>query len=127
MDFPRESPFHPVPHDRVLVETERTLAFLDRYPVSEGHALVVPKIVAASLYDLVEDVQAELWSAVRRTRLVLAERFRPDGFNIGLNDGTAAGQTVAHVHIHIMPRYRGDTPDPRGGVRWILPERARYW
>ena len=127
MDFPRQSPFHPIPPDRVLAETERTLAFLDRYPVSEGHALVVPKIVAASLYDLDEELQAELWSAVRRTRLLLAERFRPDGFNIGLNDGAVAGQTVAHVHIHVIPRYRGDATDPRGGVRWVLPARARYW
>ncbi len=127
MDFPVISPFHPIPPGTLLLETERCVAFLDRFPVSPGHALVVPKIVVPSLYDLEADLQAEMWDTVRRVRDILQERFHPDGFNIGLNDGDAAGQTVSHIHIHVIPRYRGDRPDPRGGVRWILPERARYW
>ncbi len=127
MEFPTDSPFHPLAPERVLAESERCVAFLDRFPVSPGHALVVPKIVAASLYDLEPDWQAEMWAMARRARELLIERYRPDGFNIGLNDGAAAGQTVAHAHIHVIPRYRGDRPDPRGGVRWILPDRARYW
>jgi len=58
---------------------------------------------------------------------IVIEKHHPDAFNLGLNDGAAAGQTVPHVHLHLIPRYRGDLPDPRGGVRWIIPERARYW
>jgi len=127
MDFPRESPFYPLPPDRVIAESERCSAFLDRFPLTEGHTLVVPKRVAASLYELEPAWQAELWALVATARARLAERFRPDGFNIGLNDGAAAGQTVPHVHVHVIPRYRGDVPDPRGGIRWILPERAAYW
>jgi len=60
-------------------------------------------------------------------REILIERFRPDGFNIGINDGAAAGQTVPHAHMHIIPRYLNDVPDPRGGIRWIIPAKARYW
>lgn len=127
MKLSRASPFHPVPPDRVVFESARCLAFLDGFPLTEGHTLVAPKIVAPSLYDLAPDLQAELWVAAREARARLVARFHPDGFNIGLNDGAAAGQTVPHVHIHLIPRYRGDVPDPRGGIRWIIPARAAYW
>ncbi len=62
-----------------------------------------------------------------RVRTILDAELRPDGYNIGINDGAAAGQTVMHVHMHVIPRYRGDRPDPRGGIRWIIPEKADYW
>jgi diadenosine tetraphosphate (Ap4A) HIT family hydrolase len=57
----------------------------------------------------------------------LDDAHRPDGYNIGINDGPAAGQTVPHLHIHLIPRYQGDQPDPRGGVRWVFPDKAKYW
>ena len=68
-----------------------------------------------------------MWDLVERVRGRLLEEHHPDGFNIGLNDGTAVGQTVPHVHIHVIPRYLGDASDPRGGVRWVIPEKAPYW
>ncbi len=95
--------------------------------MSEGHTLVVPLRVVRSLYDLPEAEQADAWALVRQVRAILAERHRPAGFNIGLNDGEAAGQTIAHAHIHVIPRYLGDVPDPRGGIRWVLPRKAGYW
>jgi len=122
-----DSPFYPIVPERLILETRRCVAFLDTSPASKGHTLVIGKTVTASLFDLSLDVQAELWEAMRRAREILMERFHPDGFNIGLNDGAAAGQTVAHAHVHIIPRYLHDVPDPRGGIRWILPARARYW
>ena len=64
---------------------------------------------------------------LQRVRTMLDAELRPDGYNIGINDGAAAGQTVMHVHMHVIPRYRGDWPDPRGGIRWIIPEKADYW
>ena len=64
---------------------------------------------------------------LRRVRALLDAELRPDGYNIGINEGAAAGQTVMHVHMHVIPRYRGDRPDPRGGIRWIIPEKADYW
>jgi len=68
-----------------------------------------------------------MMSLMRRAKSVLEIEFKPDGYNIGINDGAAAGQTVPHLHIHLIPRYQGDMPDPRGGVRWIVPEKADYW
>ncbi len=66
-------------------------------------------------------------SLLRHAKSVIEMEFKPDGYNIGINDGAAAGQTVPHLHIHLIPRYIGDRPDPRGGVRWIIPEKADYW
>lgn len=68
-----------------------------------------------------------LWALVPEALERLTKEHSPDGFNIGLNDGPAAGQTIGHLHLHVIPRYKGDAPDPRGGVRWILPAKAKYW
>jgi diadenosine tetraphosphate (Ap4A) HIT family hydrolase len=125
--LPPDSPFHPVDPDRIILETRDAVAFLDKYPVSEGHTLVVPKIAVITLGELAPEVEAGLWKAVRQVRDLLEERYRPDGFNIGVNDGRAAGQTIPHAHIHVIPRYAGDVPDPCGGIRWVVPERAKYW
>lgn len=122
-----ESPFHPVDPERVILETFTAVAFYDGYPLSEGHALVVPRFPVISLYELDSDMQAAIWDVVRQVREFLEETYHPDGFNIGINDGQAAGQTIPHAHIHIIPRYGGDVPDPRGGIRWIIPEKAKYW
>jgi len=121
------SPFSPLEPERIIHEDADTVAFYDRYPVSPGHALVIAKTVTASLYELPPETQAALWRTVATVRDLLQQRHQPAGFNIGLNDGPAAGQTIAHAHIHIIPRYKGDQPDPRGGVRWIFPEKAKYW
>lgn len=71
--------------------------------------------------------QAEVWKLVAEVRAMLVAELHPDGFNIGLNDGTPAGQTVMHAHVHVIPRQHGDVADPRGGVRWVIPEKAGYW
>ena len=99
----------------------------DAFPISRGHTLVVPKVHIPSLFDLQPESQAALWSLVGEVRQRLTEEVHPDGFNVGLNDGQSAGQTVMHAHIHVIPRSDGDVPDPRGGVRWIIPKKARYW
>ena len=99
----------------------------DAYPISQGHALVVPKQHTPSLFDLPFDTQAVLWQLVSEARRRINEELRPDGFNVGVNDGEAAGQTVMHAHIHVIPRWKDDVADPRGGIRWVIPEKARYW
>jgi len=120
-------PFCGICGKQPALEFSNCFAFLDAFPLSPGHTLIVPKKHVASLFDLPAAEQQELWNAVARVREKLQGEFQPDGFNIGLNDGPAAGQTIMHTHIHVVPRYKGDVADPRGGIRWIIPERAAYW
>lgn len=120
-------PFCSLPRDRIVLESELALAFRDGYPVSPGHTLVIPKRHVGSFFECTEAEQAALLKLLRIARAGLEELFHPAGYNIGINDGAAAGQTVPHLHIHLIPRYAGDRDDPRGGVRWVLPEKAAYW
>ncbi len=113
--------------DEFLVAGSHCVVFFDRFPVSEGHVLIVPRRHVGSVFELNEAEAAELAPLLAEVRTQLVAKFHPDGFNIGINDGAAAGQTVPHVHVHVIPRYRGDVEDPRGGVRWVIPKRARYW
>ena len=99
----------------------------DNYPVSEGHTLIIPKRHVDSFFDLQAIEKAAILQLLDEAKETLDEEFSPDGYNIGINDGAAAGQTVMHVHVHLIPRYRDDTEDPRGGVRWIFPGKAKYW
>lgn len=118
-----ESPFGI--RERIL-ENDLAYAIFDAFPVVTGHALVVPKRVFQSYFEASEAERTALWNLVAELSTLLSDRFRPDGFNIGINVGAAAGQTVAHMHIHVIPRKQGDVPDPRGGVRAIIPGKALY-
>jgi diadenosine tetraphosphate (Ap4A) HIT family hydrolase len=110
-----------------VLETEFCLAIRDAYPVSPGHTLIVPRRHAASFFDITDDERTDLINLLLLVRKSLEREFGPAGYNIGINDGLAAGQTVPHLHIHLIPRYPGDREDPRGGVRWVLPDKAAYW
>jgi diadenosine tetraphosphate (Ap4A) HIT family hydrolase len=103
------------------------VAFYDRYPVSDGHTLVIPRRHEADLFDLDPGERADAWALLDSVRELLVERFNPDGLNIGVNENEAAGQTIHHAHIHLIPRYQGDVEDPRGGIRWVIPDKAPYW
>ena len=114
-------------HDRsILVQTKLSFAFLDSFPVSNGHALVIPKRHVASIWEMTTEEYTDAFNLVRHVKDVLQKKFEPQGFNIGVNSGEAAGQSVFHAHIHIIPRYTGDVPSPRGGVRNIIPGRGDY-
>lgn len=112
---------------RVVAETTDAVAIRDRYPVSRGHTLVLPKTHSDSLFAQPPAVQRQVWQLVADVRAALETELRPHGFTIGVNDGRAAGQTVPHAHVHVIPRFEGDVLDPRGGIRWVLPNRAAYW
>ena len=122
-----DCPFCGLPPGRVLRSARHARAIRDGFPVTPGHTLVVPTRHVASLRDLPADERAAVWELVGDVRSALASSHGPDGFNIGINEGEAAGQTVLHAHVHVIPRYAGDVEDPRGGIRWVVPEKAKYW
>lgn len=122
-----DCPFCGVEPERVVAETRDAIAIRDRHPLARGHTLVLPKAHGASLFAHPPRVQAQIWALVSDVRAALETELAPHGFNVGVNDGSAAGQTVAHAHVHVIPRFEGDVADPRGGVRWVIPERAAYW
>jgi diadenosine tetraphosphate (Ap4A) HIT family hydrolase len=123
----RDCPFCRLETNRIRLVSEFCMAFPDEFPIAEGHTLVIPKRHVASLFELSDEEQAAVWKLVSKVRALLLSDLQPDGFNVGLNDGASAGQTVMHAHVHVIPRRRGDVADPKGGVRWVIPERAAYW
>jgi diadenosine tetraphosphate (Ap4A) HIT family hydrolase len=120
-------PFCTLPLERIIDSNEFGVAIRDGFPVSPGHTLVIPKRHIGSWFEISNDEQRGLLDLLARAKTDLQEEFKPDGYNIGINDGPAAGQTVPHLHMHLIPRYKGDQEDSRGGVRWIIPEKAKYW
>lgn len=120
-------PFCEIATERIIIENEHAFSIFDGYPVSPGHSLIIPKRHIASFFEANRIEQISFLELLSKMQSLLMEKYKPDGFNIGVNVGEAAGQTVMHLHIHLIPRYSGDIPDPRGGVRWIFPEKADYW
>jgi len=112
---------------RILCENPLAYATPDSYPVNKGHTLVIPRRHVASFFDTTPEERLALFELVDESRRRLDAEHRPDGYNIGINGGPAAGQSIMHLHIHLIPRYLGDRANPKGGVRWIFPERAAYW
>ena len=120
-------PFCHLPAERVIHQSELAIVIRDGFPVSIGHSLIIPRRHVTSYFDVTDAERTDMLSLMGEARQSLNRQFRPAGYNIGINDGAAAGQTVPHVHIHLIPRYKGDRDDPRGGVRWVLPDKAAYW
>lgn len=120
-------PFCHLPAERIVGSNEFGLIVRDAYPVSPGHTLIIPKRHIGSFFELTTEERNALMALLDQARTELKSSYQPQGYNIGINDGAAAGQTVPHLHIHLIPRYQDDLPDPRGGVRWVIPEKARYW
>jgi diadenosine tetraphosphate (Ap4A) HIT family hydrolase len=111
----------------VFFEDDLVIGLWDAFPLTQGHALLVPRRHVAEWFDATADEQRQLMLALQPARAAISALRHADGFNIGINVGTAAGQTVPHLHVHLIPRAHGDVADPRGGVRWILPDRAAWW
>lgn len=120
-------PFCTPTGDAILAESAHSRAVRDRYPVALGHTLIVPLRHVSSVFELSPEEWSDLWALVRRMQSEMSGLRDADGVNVGFNHGEAAGQTVEHAHVHMIPRTRGDVADPRGGVRWVIPERVDYW
>ncbi|CAM3871917.1 HIT family protein [Alkalicoccus chagannorensis] len=112
--------------DTYEMENDHAVAIFDKYPVTEGHVLIIPKRHTADYFDLTPMEQESMQRLLEAMRMRLLFQFRPDGFNVGINCGRAAGQTIFHVHMHLIPRRSGDMDDPAGGVRGVIPEKQKY-
>ena len=121
----KDCPFCEIDRE-VILSSDLCLAIYDKYPVNKGHVLVIPKRHVKDYFDLEQNERDSLWKLVNEVKEILDSKFHPQGFNVGFNVGTNAGQTIDHVHIHIIPRYKGDMDDPTGGVRNVIPERGKY-
>lgn len=120
-------PFCALPSERIVLANLHGLVIRDGFPVSPGHTLVIPRRHISSFFELDAAERDALLALLEEAKRRLDREMQPAAYNIGINDGPAAGQTVPHLHIHLIPRYLGDQPDPRGGVRWIFPDKANYW
>ena len=109
-----------------LIENDIGFVIFDGFPVSKGHCLIVPHRVYSNYFDSTPEEIIGLQTLVVETKTLIDKRFNPDGYNVGINCGEMGGQTVPHVHIHLIPRYGGDVVDPRGGVRGVIPSRREY-
>ena len=108
-------PFCTLPPERIVLRSASGVLVRDGYPVSKGHSLVIPHRHTGSFFDLTEAERTDLLALLDQAKQELDALHPPDGYNIGINDGTAARQTVPHLHIHLIPRYQGNLPDPGGG------------
>jgi diadenosine tetraphosphate (Ap4A) HIT family hydrolase len=109
-----------------IFENEIGFVIYDGYPVSKGHCLIIPNRVYPDYFDSTPEEIKGLNELIFKTKEFLDKEYKPSGYNIGVNCGEDSGQTVFHLHIHLIPRYKGDVEDPRGGVRGVIPSKQKY-
>ena len=114
------------PEERILFRGDNFFIIYDSYPVSDGHCLIISNEVKETYFDLSDEEKMDLDSMIEKAKEIIEETRSPDGYNIGINCGIAAGQTVMHFHCHVIPRYIGDMEEPRGGVRGVIPDKQNY-
>jgi diadenosine tetraphosphate (Ap4A) HIT family hydrolase len=112
--------------DRVFLHNDTFQAVYDLYPVSPGHTLLIPKRHISSFFDLTNKELEDFYSLIKIARSAVSRKYSPEGFNIGINNGEVAGQTIPHLHIHLIPRFLGDDQHPEGGIRKIIPNMVEY-
>ena len=115
-----------IPQDELIAENDLCFAIYDDFPVSKGHVLIIPKRHVADYFSLTEEEVMEIQILLREIKTKLDADLSPDGYNVGINVNEAAGQTVFHVHVHLIPRFKGDVENPRGGVRGVIPDKQKY-
>lgn len=126
MESQKQCIFCNLASERIIAENELCLAIRDGFPVSEGHTLIIPKRHVADYFDLTSDEIAAMQAMMKESKCQLDNTLHPDGYNVGVNVNAAAGQTVFHVHMHLIPRYIGDVENPKGGVRGVIPRKQKY-
>jgi len=121
-----ECPFCQVDYERIFAENDYAYAMRDKHPVSEGHSMVISNRHFEDIFDATEEELIGFWKLILEVKEIIDKEFSPNAYNIGANVGRSAGQTVMHMHVHIIPRYRGDVDDPTGGVRYVIPKKGNY-
>lgn len=122
-----DTPYCPLCDEQIIpIENDLAYAVYDTNPASPGHCLIVPKRHVALYFDATEEEKAAIWSLADQMKTLIDKDYQPDAYNIGINIGPVAGQSVPHIHVHIIPRYQGDVEDPKGGVRGVIPAKRRY-
>lgn len=110
----------------IILEDELSFAIYDAFPVNEGHVLIIPKRHTPNYFELTSEEQASCFKLLNKVKSIVQEKFHPEGYNIGVNINEVAGQSIPHVHIHLIPRYSGDVDEPLGGVRGVIPGKRKY-
>ncbi|MGQ9497050.1 MAG: HIT family protein [Desulfotomaculales bacterium] len=116
--------FCTLPPEAVILQNDLAVAIYDKYPVNPGHVLVIPRRHFPTFFEATDEEILAVYRLIREVRALLDEQYSPDGYNIGVNNGACAGQTVWHMHVHVIPRFTGDVDHPRGGVRRVKPNLA---
>jgi len=122
----KDCPFCNPSGEDTVIFNDLAYARWDIYPVSKGHMLISPFRHTASWFDTTDEEKKAIFDLVEKSKAILDQKSSPDGYNIGMNIGKTAGQTIFHLHVHLMPRYEGDVHDPTGGVRHVIPEKGNY-
>ena len=112
--------------EKVVFENELAFSVYDGFPVNEGHMLFMTKRHVKDFFETTQEERQAIFELVDKAKVMLDEKYHPDGYNIGMNCGIAAGQSVMHIHVHLIPRYNGDVENPRGGVRGVIPKNQNY-
>ena len=120
-------PFCTLPPARIVKENDLAVLIRDAYPVSPSHSLVIPKRHIRSWFEATQEERTAMLALIDEAKATIDAELAPNSYNIGINDGPAAGQTVPHLHMHLIPRFQGDVADPRCGVRWVIADKAKYW
>jgi len=115
-----------IPNRNPLFENKLAIAYFDEFPVSKGHIIIITKRHAATFFDITNEEQIAIIELLNKCKKYIDKKYHPDGYNVGLNCGESAGQSVMHIHMHLIPRYNGDVENPRGGVRGVIPNKKNY-
>ena len=115
-----------IPNRNPLFENKLAIAYFDEFPVSKGHTLIITKRHATTFFDITNEEQIAIIELLNKCKKYIDKKYHPDGYNVGLNCGESAGQSVMHIHMHLIPRYNGDVENPRGGVRGVIPNKKNY-
>lgn len=115
-----------IPNRNPLFENKLAIAYFDEFPVSKGHIIIITKRHAATFFDITNEEQIAIIELLNKCKKYTDKKYHPDGYNVGLNCGESAGQSVMHIHMHLIPRYNGDVENPRGGVRGVIPNKKNY-